>query len=106
MSGTKKFTLKEIASHKTRQSLYVTIHGKVYDVTKFIDEHPGGEEVILEEAGKDATGAFDDVGHSDEAHEILKGFYIGDLKDAPPSMTPKQHPTPTTPKAPQAESSR
>jgi len=51
----------------------------VYDATKFLDEHPGGEEVLLDMAGKDATDAFEDVGHSDEAREILAGLLIGEL---------------------------
>src|ERR1700760_2049374 len=40
----------------------------------------GGEEVLLDVAGQDATEAFEDVGHSDEAREILDGLLIGDLK--------------------------
>ncbi|CAG8793659.1 19755_t:CDS:1, partial [Cetraspora pellucida] len=37
--------------------------------------------VLLDEAGRDATDAFEDVGHSEEALEILKGLEIGELKD-------------------------
>ena len=40
----------------------------------------GGEEVLLDVAGQDATEAFEDVGHSDEAREILEGLKTGDLK--------------------------
>jgi hypothetical protein len=40
----------------------------------------GGEEVLLDLGGQDATEAFEDVGHSDEAREILQGLLIGDLK--------------------------
>ena len=43
------------------------------------DQHPGGDEVLVEEAGKDATEAFEDVGHSDEAREQLKPLFIGDF---------------------------
>lgn len=52
----------------------------VYDIYG-IRQHPGGEEVLLDEAGRDATEAFEDVGHSDEAHGLLKGFEIGVLKE-------------------------
>ncbi|OJD10187.1 hypothetical protein ACJ73_09903 [Blastomyces percursus] len=41
---------------------------------------PGGEEVLLDVGGQDATEAFEDVGHSDEAREILEGLLIGKLK--------------------------
>lgn len=40
----------------------------------------GGEEVLLDVGGQDATEAFEDVGHSDEAREILQGLLIGNLK--------------------------
>ncbi|BEJ11294.1 hypothetical protein CspHIS471_0107160 [Cutaneotrichosporon sp. HIS471] len=73
------YSLSDLKTHKTRKSLWLSIHHKVYDVTKFIDEHPGGDEVLLEEAGRDATEAFEDVGHSDEARELLKTLLIGKL---------------------------
>lgn len=40
----------------------------------------GGEEVLLDVAGQDATEAFEDVGHSDEAREILSGLQVAKLK--------------------------
>lgn len=40
----------------------------------------GGEEVLLDVGGEDATEAFEDVGHSDEAREILDGLLVGSLK--------------------------
>jgi cytochrome b involved in lipid metabolism len=43
------------------------------------NKHPGGEEVLLDEGAKDATGAFDDVGHSDDAREMLEKYYIGEV---------------------------
>ncbi|RGB37148.1 cytochrome b5 [Rhizophagus diaphanus] len=104
MSGNKEFTIDELAQHNTKASLYISIKGKVYDVTKFIDEHPGGEEVLLDEAGRDATEAFEDVGHSDEAHGLLKGFEIGVLKEGSQPQTQKP-PTHSYPKHPQPESS-
>lgn len=42
--------------------------------------HRGGEEVLLDVGGQDATEAFEDVGHSDEAREILEGLLVGNLK--------------------------
>lgn len=40
----------------------------------------GGEEVLLDVGGQDATEAFEDVGHSDEARELLNGMLVGNLK--------------------------
>ncbi|NXL86529.1 CYB5B protein, partial [Alectura lathami] len=42
-------------------------------------QHPGGEEVLLEQAGRDATESFEDVGHSTDAREMLKQYYIGEI---------------------------
>ncbi|KAF9888189.1 hypothetical protein FE257_009184 [Aspergillus nanangensis] len=56
-----KLTRSEVAKHGTRQSCWVAIHGSVYDVTEFLESHPGGPHVILGRAGKDATEAFDSV---------------------------------------------
>jgi cytochrome b involved in lipid metabolism len=42
--------------------------------------YSGGEEVLLDVGGQDSTEAFEDVGHSDEAREILDGLLVGNLK--------------------------
>ncbi|GMF73329.1 unnamed protein product [Aspergillus oryzae] len=80
MSENKEFTFQEVSGHNTKKDLYMVIHDKVYDCTSFVDEHPGGEEVLLDVGGQDATEAFEDVGHSDEAREILDGLLVGNLK--------------------------
>ncbi|KAF9425756.1 hypothetical protein BGZ94_007244 [Podila epigama] len=80
MAAPKVFTYADLTKHTDKDNLYLAIRGKVYDCSGFIDEHPGGEEVLLDEAGRDATESFDDVGHSDEAREILSKLYVGELK--------------------------
>lgn len=45
MGEGKTFTAEEVAQHSGRDDLWFVIHGKVYDITNFMDEHPGGEEV-------------------------------------------------------------
>lgn len=42
-------------------------------------QHPGGEEVLIEQAGKDATENFEDVGHSNDARDMMKKYKIGEL---------------------------
>eukprot|EP00244_Chara_vulgaris_P000107 TRINITY_DN10148_c0_g1_i1.p1 TRINITY_DN10148_c0_g1~~TRINITY_DN10148_c0_g1_i1.p1 ORF type:complete len:160 (-),score=25.73 TRINITY_DN10148_c0_g1_i1:523-1002(-) len=76
------YTLAELKNHDTRESCWLTIHGKVYDVTKFLEEHPGGDEVLLASTGTDATKDFEDVGHSESAREMLADYYIGELNPA------------------------
>ncbi|KAK8718258.1 hypothetical protein V6N13_045499 [Hibiscus sabdariffa] len=58
---------------------WLLISGKVYDVTQFLEEHPGGDEVLLAASGKDATDDFEDVGHSDDARELMKKYCIGEV---------------------------
>lgn len=73
------YTLEEVAKHNTKTDCWIIIGDNVCDVTKFIDEHPGGEFCLLNNAGKDATEAFRDVGHSDNAKELIKKYFIGKL---------------------------
>ncbi|SCU81639.1 LAFA_0C06304g1_1 [Lachancea sp. 'fantastica'] len=75
----KLLSYKEIAEHNSQDDLWMIIDGKVYDCTKFMDEHPGGEEVLLDLGGQDATGPFADIGHSDDAVKMLADLYVGDL---------------------------
>ncbi|KAI0702919.1 cytochrome b5 [Cytidiella melzeri] len=80
MSDAKIVTFDELKAHSKKDGIWLLLHEKVYDVTKFLDEHPGGDEVILAEAAKDATEAFEDVGHSDEARALLKDMLVGDFE--------------------------
>jgi len=52
---------------------------KVYDVTKYLEEHPGGSEVLLDHGGKYADDMFEDIGHSGDARSKLKTLLIGEL---------------------------
>ncbi|KAK6010135.1 putative cytochrome b5, partial [Ostertagia ostertagi] len=76
-----KLTRKDVAEHNTNKSTWFVIGNKVYDVTKFLEEHPGGCEVLLEVAGRDATEAFEDVGHSTDAREMREQYLVGDIVD-------------------------
>ena len=44
----------------------------MYDVTSFLEEHPGGKEVLLALAGSDATNAFEDVGRVIKGNKNIK----------------------------------
>ncbi|XP_047546119.1 cytochrome b5-like [Vanessa atalanta] len=81
MSELKRFTRKEILSRNTKQDAVFVIDNEVYDVTPFLDDHPGGHEVLLNVAGKDASEDFDDVGHSSDAKDMMKKYKIGELVD-------------------------
>ncbi|TFY72153.1 hypothetical protein EVG20_g845 [Dentipellis fragilis] len=84
--GAQGISGKEVAKHNTRESCWIIVHGawnssflaaregaaswrnadmwykgNVYDVTDFLDEHPGGSRIILKYAGKDATQEYDPI---------------------------------------------
>lgn len=80
-----KYSLEEVAKHSQSNDCWIIIDKKVYDVTSFIENHPGGK-VIIKECGKDATELFEkrEMGsgtpHSQRARNLLEKFYIGDLE--------------------------
>lgn len=49
----------DVAKHDKDSDCWVVIDGEVFDVTKFLDDHPGGKKAIMIYAGKDATEEFD-----------------------------------------------
>ncbi|GBC09100.1 hypothetical protein RclHR1_00860038 [Rhizophagus clarus] len=57
----KLISAQEVSKHNSREDCWVIIHDKVYDLTNFLPEHPGGSKVILNQAGKDATAVFDPI---------------------------------------------
>ncbi|KAK3423333.1 hypothetical protein EUGRSUZ_F00125 [Eucalyptus grandis] len=80
MAEKRVFTLKQVAQHKSRKDCWFVINGRVLNVTSFLEEHPGGEEVLLELAGQDASKAFADIGHSKAAQGMLLKYQVGVLE--------------------------
>lgn len=74
---TKSYTAADVATHNSASSCWLILDAKVYDVTKFIPSHPGGND-ILKGCGKDATKMFSK--HPESAKAMKEQFYIGDLK--------------------------
>ncbi|XP_057805855.1 cytochrome B5 [Salvia miltiorrhiza] len=70
---------EEMAKHNKKGDCWLLIHGKVYDVTQFLHEHPGGDEVMLNVSGKDASLDFDDIGHTTYAQGLMEDFLIGKI---------------------------
>ncbi|KAH8707518.1 cytochrome b5-like heme/steroid binding domain-containing protein [Phaeosphaeriaceae sp. PMI808] len=89
--ATKEYTYSDVSEHNTKKDLFIVVHDKVYNASSFVDEHPGGEEVLLDVGGQDSTEAFEDVGHSDEAREILDGLLVGNLKRVDGDPKPKSY---------------
>ncbi|KAL6294873.1 hypothetical protein ACE6H2_003015 [Prunus campanulata] len=76
---TKLFTMQEVSQQNNKDNCWVVIDGKVYDLTLYLDDHPGGDDVVLAAAGRDATEDFEDAGHSNIAKDLMGAFCIGEL---------------------------
>ncbi|CAG7969138.1 unnamed protein product [Penicillium salamii] len=74
-----KLTHDDILQHNHRKSCWIAIHGNVYDVTEFLNAHPGGAKVILQSAGKDASQAFDSVHAPDILKELPQAALRGQI---------------------------
>ncbi|PIN16543.1 Cytochrome b5 [Handroanthus impetiginosus] len=75
----KVYAFEEVAKHDKIKDCWLIINGKVYDVSQFMEEHPGGEEVMLAATAKDASSDFEDIGHSDDAREKMGNYCIGQI---------------------------
>uniref|UniRef100_A0A0D9VIX9 Cytochrome b5 heme-binding domain-containing protein n=1 Tax=Leersia perrieri TaxID=77586 RepID=A0A0D9VIX9_9ORYZ len=78
-AGGKVYSFQEVSEHKDRNDCWLIIAGKVYDVSPFMEDHPGGDEVLLACTGKDATADFEDIGHTETAKELMPKYCIGEV---------------------------
>lgn len=59
-----------LAGQNTLERCLVGLHGHVFDISDFVESHPGSPETLLVQAGRDATAFFEDLGHSMGARRI------------------------------------
>ena len=62
VDNNRKVSPEELAKHATAKDCWLLSDGIVYDVTKYLDNHPGGSAVMVEHAGQDCTSNFEDIG--------------------------------------------
>jgi len=74
-----EYSLSEVSDHCSPDDCWLVIYDRVYDVTNFLNDHPGGEYIILEFAGRDATIAFRGSRHGKDSYQMLDKYLIGDL---------------------------
>mmetsp|Transcript_13727 Transcript_13727/g.18887 ORF Transcript_13727/g.18887 Transcript_13727/m.18887 type:complete len:96 (+) Transcript_13727:144-431(+) len=75
-----KFSSAEIARHNTRTDCWLIIDRTVYDVTPYVEDHPGGD-AILRRAGLDNTKGFYGSQHPSFVHHEIKRYAIGTIAD-------------------------
>ncbi|RKL43033.1 hypothetical protein BFJ72_g4446 [Fusarium proliferatum] len=78
-----KVSVAEIRQHGTQQDIWIVVNGEVYDMTEFAPEHPGGEEIIYQHAGRDASTSYNEI-HSPSLikKSLPTTCYIGMLDTA------------------------
>ncbi|CCL99735.1 uncharacterized protein FIBRA_01757 [Fibroporia radiculosa] len=87
----RSFSLGEIAQHNSSSSCWVIISNKVYDVTEFLPDHPGGAKIILKYAGRDATAAYEPIHPPDTLDKNLPtSKHLGDLDSSGASALQKE----------------
>ncbi|XP_009382320.2 cytochrome b5-like [Musa acuminata AAA Group] len=79
MAGSKIYRFDEVAKHDDAEDCWLIVSGKVYDVSSYMAEHPGGRDVLLSATGKDATVEFDNVGHSSSVRELMDNYCVGTI---------------------------
>ncbi|KAK2010218.1 cytochrome b5-like Heme/Steroid binding domain-containing protein [Colletotrichum eremochloae] len=76
------FTPRSLRQHEFRETgMYISIDRRVYDITNYVDLHPGGLQALVENAGRDATALFNQHHHENRELIIakLQELYIGNL---------------------------
>ncbi|KAG0718404.1 Cytochrome b5 reductase 4 [Chionoecetes opilio] len=89
LTGTKGGSLldvtpQELAKHSKRKDAWMALKGKVYNVTPYLEFHPGGEEELMRGAGKDATDLFNEVHKWVNFEGMLQKCLVGRLVEGRP----------------------
>lgn len=82
MATEKLYTRSEVTKNDDIDKVLLILHDKVYDVHSFLNEHPGGEEILLDHKSEDASDDFNDVGHSKDAMELMTKYQVGMLVES------------------------
>ncbi|KAM9353397.1 cytochrome b5 reductase 4 isoform 2-T2 [Symphorus nematophorus] len=90
-------TPEELKKHNTRDDCWTCIRGMVYNVTPYMDYHPGGEEELMRAAGIDGTELFDQVHRWVNYESMLKECLVGRMATAVKAIVPPPPPTTLAP---------
>lgn len=77
----KSYTMAQVAKHNTATDCWTVVNKKVYNVTGWVNKHPGGSRVITAMCGRDGTAMFrGEHGTSGKPSSVLAAYQIGVLK--------------------------
>jgi acyl-lipid Delta6-acetylenase / acyl-lipid (9-3)-desaturase len=71
----------DVARHAAADDAWIVIRGRVYDVTNFAHDHPGGD-IILTAAGRDATDVFAGFHAATDAWKGLAPLCVGTVDES------------------------
>ncbi|KXS20634.1 acyl-CoA dehydrogenase NM domain-like protein [Gonapodya prolifera JEL478] len=72
-------TIQEVSAHNSESDCWIAIHGKVYNVTSFLKDHPGGKRILLKVAGTDASKEFEKFHSAAVLPKFGPSLYVADL---------------------------
>jgi cytochrome b involved in lipid metabolism len=77
-TGTMKLSASEIATHNSKSDCWSIVRGNVYNLTSYVQKHPGGASVIANICGKDGSSAFINQHNTQgKPNNVLSGFLLG-----------------------------
>ncbi|ETO06645.1 hypothetical protein RFI_30747 [Reticulomyxa filosa] len=80
----KEYTWEEIKKHAPngpeKDKIWMVLYGRVYDLTDFMANHPGGDSVLSDISGQDASAEFETRLHSEKARKMAKEYLVGKVK--------------------------
>mmetsp|Transcript_8372 Transcript_8372/g.19286 ORF Transcript_8372/g.19286 Transcript_8372/m.19286 type:complete len:126 (-) Transcript_8372:26-403(-) len=78
---TPKMTDVEMMKEGSETKVLIAIDGCVFDLSSYVDKHPGGKAVLSRNSGKDMSDSFKRIGHSEKAKLQMAAFYVADLQE-------------------------
>lgn len=90
----KSYTVEEVQAHNTASDCWIIVESKVFDVTKFLSEHPGGKKVLLKKAGKDASKEFKTFHNESIMQRVGLPMQVGVIGSATVEEPKKAEPAP------------
>jgi cytochrome b involved in lipid metabolism len=78
----KTYTVEQVQAHNTSSDCWIIVDGKVFDITQFLNEHPGGKKILMKKAGKDASKEFKTFHNDSILKNVALPMQVGEITPA------------------------